>query len=98
MANTIIPTAEEQADIHGVRVEDPAYRDNVVFNKEGLNELLKHIKNYPIIDAEYVDEDATDDLSGLPVWDNYTEGTPCIKIKYGDSENPSGNLSSTDVE
>lgn len=86
--------AEEIVDLAGSRVEDPRYVDNVIFDKEGLNELLTHIKNYPIIDIDYVEEHDKDALNtDKEVWPIYTEGTPCIKVTYGDSNNANGNLS-----
>ncbi len=86
--------AEEIVDLAGSRVEDPRYVDNVIFDKEGLNELLAHIKNYPIIDIDYVEELDTDALNtDKVIWPIYTEGTPCIKVTYGDSNNANGNLS-----
>ena len=86
--------AEEIVDLAGSRIEDPRYVDNVIFDKEGLNELLTHIKNYPIIDIDYVEEHDKDALNtDKEVWPTYTEGTPCIKVTYGDSNSANGNLS-----
>ena len=91
--------AEEIVDLAGSRIEDPRYVDNVIFDKEGLNELLTHIKNYPIIDIDYVEEHDKDALNtDKKVWPIYTEGTPCIKVTYGDSNNTNGNLSKQDKQ
>ena len=61
------------------------YENNVVFTERGVNELLKNIKNYPIIDITSVESGTagTDDNS---IWKEYTGGKPCMKIDYGDRD------------
>ena len=90
--------AEEIVSLNGSRIEDERYQNNVIFDVDGLNELLTNIKNYPIIDIDSIDESETDELHGNLIWENYTDGTPCIKIIYGDSENTNGNLDSDDMQ
>lgn len=91
--------AEEFADLTNSRVNDERYANNVVFDEAGLSELLTHIKNYPIIDVEYIDENDKDAIhTDKKVWETYTEGTPCIKITFGDEENKTGNLTPTQIQ
>lgn len=40
--------------------QDKRYTDNVVLKKDALQELLTEIKNYPIIDIDYIEEDEID--------------------------------------
>lgn len=90
---------EEIADLTGNRIHDERYANNVVFDKNGLNELLGEIRDYPIIDIDYVAEDETDKInSDKRVWQTYTNDTPCIKIIYGDKTNPNGNLTLEDMK
>ena len=53
------------------------YDNNVIFNKAGLDEFVKNIKNYPIINIEEITSQTT--------WNNYTGGKPCLKVTYGDN-------------
>ncbi len=56
------------------------YDDNIVFNKDGLNELIDNIKKYPVIDIDTVPADQ---------WANVSDGQPSIKVIHGsDPENP----------
>jgi len=84
--------AEEIVNLTGSRLNDERYSNNVIFDVDGLNNLLQHIKNYPIIDIDTIGETDTDELNHNLVWENYTNGTPCIKLIYGDSNNINGNL------
>ena len=61
------------------------YENNVVFTERGVNELLKNIKNYPIIDITSVASN-TRDTDDNNIWNYYNGGKPCIKIDYGDSD------------
>lgn len=90
--------AEEIVNLTGSRLDDERYSNNVIFDVDGLNNLLQHIKNYPIIDIDTIGETDTDELNHNLVWENYTNGTPCIKLIYGDSNNINGNLTQTDVD
>ena len=71
------------------------YEDNVVLKREALQELLTNIRNYPIIDIDYLEETETD-YSYTPeaatYWDRYTQGVPCIRITYGDPETDKGKI------
>ena len=87
---------EEIVDLTGSRVIDERYANNVIFDEGGLDELLAHIKNYPVTNISYVSENDVDILSQLKVQENYTEGTPCVKVTFGNSEDISGNLSYAD--
>ena len=71
---------------------DARYQDNVVLKQDAFQNLLTNIKNYPIIDIDYISETDTDQLHGDTVWDHYTEGVPCIKITYGDERTTKGNI------
>ena len=73
-------------------LSDSRYVDNVVLQKATLQSLLTNIKNYPITDIEYIQEDERDISTDLPIWEDYTNGSPCIKITYGDSETLKGNI------
>ena len=73
-------------------LSDSRYVDNVVLQKATLQSLLTNIKNYPITDIEYIQEDERDISTDLPIWEDYTDGSPCIKITYGDSETLKGNI------
>ena len=71
------------------------YEDNVVLKREALQELLTNIRNYPIIDIDYLEETEID-YSYTPqeatYWNRYTEGVPCIRITYGDPETDKGKI------
>ncbi len=71
---------------------DERYQDNLVITKDAFQNLLTNVKNYPIIDIDYVTETDTDELHGDAVWPNYTSGMPCIKITYGDDRTTKGNI------
>lgn len=71
---------------------DERYQDNLVLKKDAFQNLLTGIKNYPIIDIDYVVEDEVDELHNDTVWPNYTGGMPCIKITYGDARTTKGNV------
>ena len=83
-------------------LKDSKYIDNVILQKDTLQELLTNIKNYPIIDIDYVDENEIDQLhnntengnnpNNWKIWETYTDGTPCIKITYGDNKTTKGNI------
>lgn len=73
-------------------LSDSRYVDNVVLQKATLQALLTNIKNYPILDIEYIQEGEKDIRTNLDVWENYTDGTPCVKITYGDEESLKGNV------
>ena len=90
--------AEEIVNLTGSRLDDERYSNNVIFDVDGLNNLLQHIKNYPIIDIDTIGETDKDELNNNLIWENYTNGTPCIKLIYGDSNNINGNLTQTDVD
>ena len=51
------------------------YRNNVVFTKAGVNELIEFIRRYPITKIEEVTNSTT--------WSDYTQGKPCLKVTYG---------------
>lgn len=61
---------------------DERYSNNIIFNKIGLQQLLNNIKDYPIVNAEYLE-------SG----DSLTNNAPCIKITYGNEKSELGYLS-----
>ena len=91
--------SEEIADLTGKRVNDERYAKNVIFDENGLNELLGEIRDYPIVDVDYIAEDETDELNtDKLVWQTYTNDTPCIKVIYGDKTNPNGNLTPADMK
>ena len=71
---------------------DATYQDNVVLKQEAFQNLLTNIKNYPIIDIDYIAESDEDELHGDAIWENYTDGIPCIKITYGDERTTKGNI------
>ena len=71
---------------------DTKYQDNVVLKQDAFQNLLTNIKNYPIIDIDYIAESDVDELHGDYVWENYTSGIPCIKITYGDDRTTKGNV------
>lgn len=71
---------------------DKIYQDNVILKKDAFQNLLTNIKNYPIIDIDYMTEIDTDELHGDQIWSNYTDGMPCIKITYGDERTTKGNV------
>ena len=71
---------------------DARYQDNIVLKQDAFQNLLTNIKNYPIIDIDYISEADTDQLHGDTIWDHYTEGVPCIKITYGDERTTKGNI------
>lgn len=70
---------------------DTRYDNNIVLKEEAFQNLLTNIKNYPIVDIDYVSEGDTDELHGDYIWDNYTNGVPCIKITYGNDRTTKGN-------
>ena len=61
------------------------YEDNIVFTRNGVQELLNNIKSYPIINIESIKatEKENDDDNDV-IWTKYTKGKPCIRIDYGD--------------
>lgn len=67
------------------------YSNNIIFQKGAAQELLTNIKNYPVIDIDYVEDAEVDEQHGDTIWTNYTEGSPCIKITYGDESTTKGN-------
>ena len=71
---------------------DTRYQDNVVLKQDAFQNLLTNIKNYPIVDIDYVAEDDVDELHGENIWQHYTGGSPCIKITYGDERTTKGNI------
>lgn len=71
---------------------DSKYQDNVILTKDAYQDLLTNIKNYPIIDIDYITEDEEDELHGDLIWPGYTEGMPCIKITYGNERETKGNI------
>lgn len=71
---------------------DARYQDNVVLKQDAFQNLLTNIKNYPIVDIDYVAEDDVDELHGENIWQHYTGGSPCIKITYGDERTTKGNI------
>lgn len=71
---------------------DQRYRDNVILKREALQNILTNIKNYPIIDIDYMPEDEIDELHANNVWQGYTDHTPCLKITYGDERSKKGNI------
>lgn len=69
------------------------YEDNVIFQKGAVQELLDNIKNYPIIDIDYIEDNEIDESNTSDtIWNVYTDGTPCIKITYGDDKTVKGNI------
>ena len=63
---------------HKLKISKPGrYDDNIVFNKEGLNELIDNIKKYPITDIETVEASQ---------WVNVSDGQPSIKVIHGNKE------------
>lgn len=71
---------------------DKRYQDNIILKKDAFQNLLTNIKNYPIVDIDYVTESDIDELHGDEIWPNYTNGMPCIKITYGDDRSTKGNI------
>ena len=71
---------------------DVRYQDNIVLKQDAFQNLLTNIKNYPIVDIDYVAEDDVDELHGENIWQHYTGGSPCIKITYGDDRTTKGNI------
>ena len=71
---------------------DEKYQDNIILKKDAFQNLLTNIKNYPIVDIDYVTESDIDELHGDEIWPNYTNGMPCIKITYGDDRSTKGNI------
>ena len=53
------------------------YQNNVVFTKAGVNELIDNIKKYPITSIT--------EISDTDIWNNYTQGKPCLQVTYGDT-------------
>ena len=70
---------------------DARYQNNIVLKQDAFQNLLTNIKNYPIVDVDYITEADEDELHGEPIWSTYTSGTPCIKITYGDERSTKGN-------
>ena len=70
---------------------DNRYDDNVVLRREAFQNLLTNIKNYPIVDIDFVDENEQDEIHNNNIWKDYTDNTPCLKITYGDSSTEKGN-------
>ena len=68
------------------------YQDNIVLKQDAFQNLLTNIKNYPIVDVDYISENEIDELHGDKVWEHYTDGIPCIKITYGDERSTKGNI------
>ena len=65
-------------DIPNIKIPKTSkYEHNVVFTEDGVNELIKNIKEYPITKVEEITDTST--------WNDYTEGKPCLKITYGDT-------------
>ena len=71
---------------------DARYQDNIVLKQDAFQNLLTNIKNYPIVDIDFVTETDEDELHGEPIWNTYTNGVPCIKITYGDERSTKGNV------
>ena len=71
---------------------DARYQNNIVLKQDAFQNLLTNIKNYPIIDIDYIAETDEDELHGEPIWEHYTNGIPCIKITYGDERSTKGNI------
>ena len=42
-------------------LSDSRYENNIILQKEALQGLLTNIKNYPVIDIDYIAEDEVDD-------------------------------------
>ena len=72
-------------------IYDNNYNDNIILKREAFQNLLTNIKNYPIIDVDYVEEFETDNLHGNNVWKGFTHNTPCLKITYGNDSTTKGN-------
>ena len=70
---------------------DSKYRDNVILRREAFQNLLTNIKNYPIIDVDFVEEFEKDILHKNNIWRDFTHNTPCLKITYGDESTNKGN-------
>lgn len=76
---------------------DNKYQNNLVLTQDAFQDLLTNIKNYPIIDIDYMSENAKDELhTDKDIWETYTDGSPCIRITYGDERNIRGNLTQTE--
>ena len=71
---------------------DTRYTDDIVLKKDAFQNLLTNIKNYPVVDIDYVSRHGEDELYKDNIWQNYTSNTPCIKIVYGDEETTKGNV------
>ena len=71
---------------------DPRYQDNLIFKNDAYQNLLTNIKNYPVIDIDYMTEGDIDENSNDNVWSGYTDGMPCIKVTYGDNMTTKGNI------
>ena len=79
---------------------DEKYQDNIVLKKDAFQELLTNIKNYPVIDIDYIEENEldwpvyqTNPSDNTTIWSRYTDNTPCIRITYGDNETYKGKSS-----
>ena len=70
---------------------DNRYDDNIVLRREAFQNLLTNIKNYPIIDVDFVEEYEKDNLHDNNIWKGFTHNTPCLKITYGDDRTTKGN-------
>ena len=74
-------------------IYDKRYEDNIVLKRDAFQNLLTQIKNYPIIDIDYVsNENKKDVLHDNKIWHAYTDDTPCLKITYGDDRSLKGNI------
>ena len=74
-------------------IYDKRYEDNIVLKRDAFQNLLTQIKNYPIIDIDYVsNENKKDALHDNKIWHAYTDDTPCLKITYGDDRSLKGNI------
>lgn len=71
---------------------DQRYEENIVLKREAYQNLLTEIKNYPIVDIDYVDYNDKDELHDNNIWYGYTNQVPCLKITYGDSRSKKGNI------
>jgi len=72
-------------------IYDNRYNDNIVLKREAFQNLLTNIKNYPIIDIDFVEEYEVDNLHGNDIWKGFTNNTPCLKVTYGDERTTKGN-------
>ena len=73
-------------------IYDSRYEDNLILKRNAFQNLLTNIKNYPIIDIEFVDKDDIDVLHENNIWKGYTNNSPCLKVIYGDEMSTKGNV------